>query len=127
MTKTHTEEVDDRTIGEAVADRVTEFGGSWKAVILGVVILVSWIGLNVTTILVFDGSLILLNLFLSMIAAFQAPFIMMSQNRSEKKQDDAYRSLFKEIKMLVIKDIALEKKILKVLAEQSKRDAAPPV
>lgn len=117
-------EVDDRTFGEQVADKVTSFGGSWQAIFVGSSILLAWSSLNIFLAdKAFDPyPFILLNLFLSMVAAFQAPFIMMSQNRSEKKQDEAYRILFKEIKLLVIKDIAIEKKILKVLEQQSSRD-----
>jgi uncharacterized membrane protein len=129
MSKTPTGEIDDRTLGEKVADKVTAFGGSWKAIFAGSAFLLAWSSLN---LLLADKAFdphpfILLNLFLSTVAAFQAPFIMMSQNRSEKKQDEAYRTLFKEIKLLVIKDIAIEKKILKVLEQQAKREAKPPL
>jgi uncharacterized membrane protein len=48
---------------------------------------------------------------LSFVAAFQAPFIMMSQNRAEKKQDVAYRSIFTELKELVEQDIEHEQEI----------------
>ena len=129
MSKTPPDEIDDRTFGESVADRVTGFGGSWKAIFVGTACLFAWTSIN---IFLADKSFdqypfILLNLFLSMIAAFQAPFIMMSQHRSEKKQDEAYRTLFKELKLLVIKDIAIEKKILKVLEQQAKRDGQLPL
>lgn len=127
--KTPADEIDDRTIGEKVADHVTAFGGSWKAIFVGTIFLLAWSTLN---LLLADKAFdpypfILLNLFLSMVAAFQAPFIMMSQNRSEKKQDEAYRTLFKEIKVLVMKDISIEKKILKVLEQQARRDGKPPL
>lgn len=129
MSKTPPDEIDDRTTGERVADQVTTFGGSWKAIFVGTGLLFVWSALNIFLAdKAFDPyPFILLNLFLSMVAAFQAPFIMMSQNRSEKKQDEAYRTLFKEIKLLVIKDIAIEKKILKVLEQQAKRDGKPPL
>jgi len=109
--------VDHRTLGEVMSDKIAAFGGSWRAIFLGIAILVFWIGWNVLTPFIFDPSLILLNLFLSCVAAFQAPIILMSQRRAERKQDEAYRALFAEIKKLVIKDIVLEKKILKVLGK----------
>jgi uncharacterized membrane protein len=72
------------TLGQRVADRVASFGGSWTFIsIFGVVMLV-WVVLNTAALFRhhFDPyPYILLNLFLSMIAAIQAPVIMMSQNR----------------------------------------------
>lgn len=74
------------TTGERVADRVARFGGSWTFIILFVGFLAVWILLN--TVLVarigrgFDVyPFIFLNLMLSMVAALQAPIILMSQNR----------------------------------------------
>jgi uncharacterized membrane protein len=76
------------TLGQRVADRVAEFGGSWGFISLFFFLLVVWIFLN-TYILVhkpFDPyPFILLNLILSCVAAIQAPVIMMSQNRKEAK------------------------------------------
>jgi len=75
------------TLGERIADRVASFGGSWSFIITFGVILVVYTSLNVTL----RGNawdpypFILLNLFLSMLAAIQAPVIMMSQNRQDKK------------------------------------------
>jgi CRP/FNR family cyclic AMP-dependent transcriptional regulator len=83
------EEEDERmTFGQRIADRVAAFGGSWTFIIFFGCILLSWTGIN-TFILAakaFDPyPYILLNLFLSMIAALQAPVIMMSQNRQGQK------------------------------------------
>jgi uncharacterized membrane protein len=73
------------TIGQHLADKVASFGGSWTFIMLFAGFLVIWVILNsilLTTQEVFDPyPYILLNLFLSMIAALQAPIIMMSQNR----------------------------------------------
>jgi CRP/FNR family cyclic AMP-dependent transcriptional regulator len=75
------------TTGERVADVVASFGGSWSFIITFAVILIVYSGINV----VLGKSawdpypFILLNLFLSMLAAIQAPVIMMSQNRQDKK------------------------------------------
>ena len=75
-------------LGERVADRVAQFGGSWRFIGLFGGILVVWMAIN-TWVLVqhpFDPyPFILLNLVLSTIAALQAPVIMMSQNRQAAK------------------------------------------
>lgn len=79
---------DRRTFGERVADRVAAFGGSWTFIIMFVSVLIFWVILNSFVLLNkgFDPyPYILLNLFLSMLAAIQAPIIMMSQNRQEAK------------------------------------------
>jgi uncharacterized membrane protein len=75
------------TRGEHIADAVARFGGSWAFIITFAVILSVYSAINV----VLGKSawdpypFILLNLFLSMLAAIQAPVIMMSQNRQDKK------------------------------------------
>jgi len=69
---------------DRVADKVAAFGGSWTFIIIFSSFLVLWILINVLAFLglQFDPKpFILLNLILSFIAAFQAPIIMMSQNR----------------------------------------------
>lgn len=77
----------DATFGERVADLVAGFGGSWTFIITFLVALVvyvnisSWMGSRAWDPYPF----ILLNLFLSMLAALQAPVIMMSQNRQDTK------------------------------------------
>jgi uncharacterized membrane protein len=75
-------------IGEVISDKVATFGGSWKFIIIFFLILGIWILIN--TIILFNRPFdpypfILMNLILSCIAAIQAPIIMMSQNRQEKK------------------------------------------
>ncbi len=76
------------TFGDRIADKVAEFGGSWKFIIWFAVVLAVWITVN--TVLVIAGPFdpypfILLNLVLSLLAAIQAPIIMMSQNRQEDR------------------------------------------
>ena len=75
------------TTGERVADEVARFGGSWSFIILFAVVLTIYTIINVRlgTAAWDPYPFILLNLFLSMIAAIQAPVIMMSQNRQDKK------------------------------------------
>jgi CRP/FNR family cyclic AMP-dependent transcriptional regulator len=77
----------DATFGERIADLVAGFGGSWTFIITFLVILV---GYSMLSMLMGRNSwdpypFILLNLFLSMLAALQAPVIMMSQNRQDTK------------------------------------------
>jgi CRP/FNR family cyclic AMP-dependent transcriptional regulator len=75
------------TLGERIADSVAQFGGSWTFIILFGIAIAAYSGLNVAL----RGKawdpypFILLNLFLSMLAAIQAPVIMMSQNRQDTK------------------------------------------
>jgi uncharacterized membrane protein len=76
------------SFGDRISDKVASFGGSWKFIISFSVILVVWIIINSLVLLFkpFDPfPFILLNLILSCVAAMQAPIIMMSQNRQEKK------------------------------------------
>src|ERR1700733_2393820 len=75
------------TVGERIADTVASFGGSWTFIITFLVMLSIY---SVISISMGQRSwdpypFILLNLFLSMLAAIQAPVIMMSQNRQDKK------------------------------------------
>jgi CRP/FNR family transcriptional regulator, cyclic AMP receptor protein len=75
------------TMGDRLADGVARFGGSWAFIIAFGVTLVAWVAVNVVLATrAWDPyPFILLNLFLSMLAAVQAPIIMMSQNRQDAK------------------------------------------
>jgi len=75
------------TTGQRIADRVAGFGGSWVFINSFLIVLIIYSSINI-----FLGAkawdpypFILLNLFLSMLAALQAPIIMMSQNRQDQK------------------------------------------
>ncbi len=72
-----------RTFGERATDRIASFGGSWTFIMLCVLVLSVWIATNAMFGAdAFDPfPFILLNLALSMLAALQAPVILMSQNR----------------------------------------------
>ena len=96
-------EQDSRTLGEKISDSVAKFGGSWSFIISGFIAISCWVILNIIPFFYHwdDFPFILLNLFLSLVAAFQAPFILMAQRRVELKQDLIYRALFREIKELV--------------------------
>jgi uncharacterized membrane protein len=72
------------TLGDRVSDKVASFGGSWSFLGLFGLMIAAWIGVNVLVPYDRPGFLIL-NLVLAVIAAVQAPVIMMSQNRQETK------------------------------------------
>jgi uncharacterized membrane protein len=78
---------EEETLGERVADRVASFGGSWTFISSFGIVLIVYASLNIgLAARAWDPyPFILLNLFLSMLAAIQAPIIMMSQNRQDKK------------------------------------------
>jgi uncharacterized membrane protein len=78
---------EEATFGERIADSVAGFGGSWTFILT----FLFGLGFYVTVDSLLGGRgwdpypFILLNLFLSMLAAIQAPVIMMSQNRQDTK------------------------------------------
>lgn len=80
---------DSLTVGQIVADKIAAFGGSWTFIGLFSFFILGWILVNTIWLVgdtVFDPyPFILLNLGLSSLAAFQAPIIMMSQNRQSSK------------------------------------------
>lgn len=81
-------QVENLTLGQRLADRIADFGGSWRFILTFSGILLAWVIYNSVALINmrFDPfPFILMNLFLSTIAAFQGPFIMMSQNRQEEK------------------------------------------
>ena len=113
-----------RNFGQAVADRIATFGGSWTFILSFLGFLACWIALNVIhlTTEVFDPyPFILLNLILSCIAALQAPVIMMSQNRQEAKdrlrsENDYQINLKAELEIRLLHD-----KLDHVVAKQWER------
>jgi uncharacterized membrane protein len=98
------------TLGQRLADRIAEFGGSWAFISLFAAFILLWVLTNVYWLVAgpFDPyPFILLNLILSCIAAVQAPVIMMSQNRQEEKDRERSKHDYKvnlkaelEIRML---------------------------
>ena len=78
------------TLGQKMADKVASFGGSWIFISIFMGVMVIWILLNSFILIKLNSSFdpypyILLNLVLSMLAAIQAPIILMSQNRQAYK------------------------------------------
>ena len=100
--------------GQRAADAVARFGGSWTFVGLFAAVMVGWVVLN-GVLLAGRGSTfdpfpyILLNLFLSMLAAIQAPVILMSQNRQSEKdrqsaEHDYEVNLKAELEIMLLHD-----------------------
>ena len=110
-----TKEFDARpTRGQRAADAVASFGGSWTFVGLFAAAMLVWVGLN-AYLLASQGKTfdpypyILLNLFLSMLAAIQAPVILMSQNRQSQKdrisaEHDYEVNLKAELEIMLLHD-----------------------
>ena len=122
------------TFGQRLADRVAAFGGSWTFIIVFLSMLVAWIVLN-TVLLTRIGKpfdpypYIFLNLVLSMVAALQAPVIMMSQNRHAAKdrlaaEHDYEVNLKSELEILALHekvDTLREQQWLELVAMQEKQ------
>jgi uncharacterized membrane protein len=76
------------TMADRAADKIAEFGGSWKFIITFLSFMTFWVMVNTWVIFnrVFDPyPFLLLSTGLNMLAALQAPIIMMSQNRQAQK------------------------------------------
>lgn len=110
------------TVGQRAADVVATFGGSWTFVGLFAATMISWVGLNAFLLLnrgnTFDPyPYILLNLFLSMLAAIQAPIILMSQNRHSER-DRIHAEHDYEVNLKAELDIMLLHEKLDLLREK---------
>ncbi len=128
------------TLGQRAADGVARFGGSWTFISLFGVVLVIWVALNSYILVNHAGAFdpypyILLNLVLSMLAAIQAPIILMSQNRQAEKdrlnaEHDYEVNLKAELEIMLLHDkvdllregqwgelLAIQKEQLKLLGE----------
>ena len=111
-----------QTFGEKLADKVARFGGSWTFIIAFTGMLLGWIVLNTVILARFAGGFdpypyIFLNLILSMVAALQAPVILMSQNR-QAARDRIAASLDYEINLKAeIEIMALHEKLDRIRVE----------
>lgn len=103
------------TFGQLVADKIATFGGSWTFIGLFFAFITGWIVMNavwLTSDNTFDPfPFILLNLGLSSLAAFQAPIIMMSQNRQSAKDRIKQKATFEINLKLELELMRLHKKI----------------
>ena len=116
----------EETVLDRLADKITNIAGSWGFIFSFVLILASWMIINVLldklpTSEAFDPyPFILLNLFLSCVAALQAPIIMMSQNRSAKRDSLRTKNDYKtDLKSELMLE-ALHEEIKKLNANQNK-------
>ena len=103
------------TFGQRVADKIAVFGGSWTFIGLFFTFIACWILINTvwfTSDNIFDPyPFILLNLGLSSLAAFQAPIIMMSQNRQASKDRLEQKATFEINLKLELEVMRLHEKI----------------
>lgn len=119
------------TVGDKLADKVSEVAGSWPFIFIFIGFLIAWIVLN-TVVFIGDIKIdpfpyTLLNLVLSCIAAIQAPIIMMSQNRQAKKdslrnQNDYRIDLKSELILETLYEhmeeiLKTQRKIIRILEE----------
>lgn len=116
----------EETVLDRLADKITNIAGSWGFIFSFVLVLASWMTINILldklpTSEAFDPyPFILLNLFLSCVAALQAPIIMMSQNRSAKRDSLRTKNDYKtDLKSELMLE-ALHEEIKKLNANQNK-------
>ena len=126
---------DQATWKDKLADKVTEYCGSWSFIFWFLLIIAVWMIANYFLYEAYGSSFdpypyILLNLALSCVSALQAPFIMMSQNRSAKKDSLRAKNDYKtDLKSeLILEELhdqikklqSTQNKILKLLSEEEK-------
>lgn len=112
---------DDRTFGERVADGVARLGGSWAFIGMFMLFLGAWVTTNVWLLRAhpFDPyPFIFLNLLLSMLAALQAPVIMMSQNRHAERDREAAEHDYQVNLKAELEIMALHDKLDQLRVEQ---------
>lgn len=129
--------MEEETWKDRLADTVTEYCGSWSFIIWFTLIVVVWMGANMVLYKIYGESFdpypfILLNLVLSCVSALQAPFIMMSQNRSAKKDSLRAKNDYKtDLKSeLILEELhdeikklqSTQNKILKLLNEDKESE-----
>ena len=123
------------TLGQRAADSIAKFAGSWAFIFSFSGVLILWMIVNVVLAAgAFDPyPFILLNLVLSCVAAIQAPLIMMSQNRQEKRDrhraENDYKvnlkteimieDLYDKVNAILAKQSALERQVREDRSEES--------
>jgi uncharacterized membrane protein len=111
-----------QTFGERLADRVAQLGGSWAFITIFTGMLIAWVVVNTVVLGRFRAAFdpypyIFLNLILSMVAALQAPVILMSQNR-QAARDRLAASLDYEINLKAeVEIMALHDKLDRIRVE----------
>jgi uncharacterized membrane protein len=113
---------DTASFGERLADRVAQLGGSWSFILVFTGMLAGWVIVNTVVLANAGGGFdpypyIFLNLLLSMVAALQAPVILMSQNR-QAARDRLAASLDYEINLKAeVEIISLHEKLDRIRSE----------
>lgn len=115
---------DSLTLGQKLADSISSFGGSWTFIGIFTAIIIGWIALNTYWLKsesIFDPyPFILLNLGLSSLAAFQAPIIMMSQNRQASKDRLEQKNTYEINLKLELELMRVHEKIDTLLGEKAR-------
>ena len=105
------------------ADAVTKAGGSWAFIICFTIFFLGWVILNTFFIKADEYPYILLNLILSCLAVFQAPFILMSQNRASEidrqREEENYKTNLREEMQVKLLNQKMDK-VIKLLEKQQK-------
>lgn len=112
------------TAGDRLADRIAAFGGSWTFISIFCCVIVVWMAVNAALLRqeAFDPyPFILLNLVLSCVAAIQAPVILMSQNRQERRDREEALNDYKTNLKAELEIRMLHDKIDHVLLHQLER------
>jgi uncharacterized membrane protein len=130
----HKEQEGRLTFGQRLADKVASFGGSWTFIMLFAAVLILWVTVNSFLLIRWHSAFdpypyILLNLVLSMLAAIQAPVIIMSQNRQaandrEHAEHDYEVNLKAELEIMSLHekiDALREKQWVDLLAMQQEQ------
>ncbi|OCC22732.1 hypothetical protein MB02_15050 [Croceicoccus estronivorus] len=120
------------TFGDRLSDKVAAIGGSWAFICSFAVVLLTWMVINSRVLEdfglhPFDAyPYIFLNLMLSMLAALQAPIIMMSQNRQAQKDRVSARHDYEVNLRTTIELLRLHRKIDHVLARLGQLEGVGP-
>ena len=120
------------TFGDRLSDRVAAIGGSWAFSSSFIIVLLSWMLINSRVLeslglKAFDSyPYIFLNLMLSMLAALQAPVIMMSQNRQAAKDRVAARHDYEVNLRTTIELLRLHRKVDRIMSKLGHIEAGQP-
>lgn len=120
-------------LGDRVADRVAAVGGSWGFIIVFAVVLFAWMLINSPvgkrfSVVWDEYPYVFLNLMLSTVAAFQAPVIMMSQNREAKRDRISNRHDYEVNLRTTVELLKLHRKMDLLIARMSRfEQRAEPV
>lgn len=120
------------TFGDRMADKVAAVGGSWAFIGLFMVVLLGWMLINSRVLEdlglhPFDAyPYIFLNLILSMLAAIQAPIIMMSQNRQAAKDRVSARHDYEVNLRTTIELLRLHRKVDRMMAKLGHLESSKP-